>query len=234
MRSQIIRRVLLLSAFKRDLENKLHGQHLVVPTVYKAVTDHVSNPNPSKPLVLSFHGWTGGGKSFVSRMIANNLFKKGEHSPYFHHFNSIIHFRHKDMTGVCKDQLHSWIYHNVSNCARSVFIFDEMDHIPEGIMDVLAPFLGHSVHVDRVDFRKTIFIFLRNLIDHFVPFLPLERSHVRNCIIDEMKRRNLNEGENFIQEVLKELLWFPEVEQLYSTSGCKKIAHKLALAKDEL
>nr|XP_039268812.1 torsin-1A-like [Styela clava] len=73
-----------------------------------------------------------------------------------------------------------------------------------------------------------------NLIDHFVPFLPLERSHVRNCIIDEMKRRNLNRGENFIQEVLEELLWFPKVEQLHSTSGCKKVAHKLELAKDEL
>ncbi|XP_077969358.1 torsin-1A-like isoform X4 [Styela clava] len=219
-------------------------------------------------------------------MIANNLFKKGEHSPYFHQFNPNIHFRHKDKTGVYKDQLHSWIYHNVSDCGRSVFIFDEIDHISEGIMDVLAPFLGHSARVDRVDFRKTIFIFssatvaqritevafqhwrsegkreeikLRdtqemleyvaynevsvlknsklasnNYIDHFVPFLPLERSHVRKCIIDEMKRRNMHRDENVIGKVLEDLLWFPEVEQLYSTSGCKGIAHRLALVKDEL
>jgi hypothetical protein len=35
-----------------------------------------------------------------------------------------------------------------------------------------------------------------NLIDHYVPFLPLEESHVRQCIREEYRRR----GEKFPNE----------------------------------
>nr|XP_039270325.1 torsin-1A-like [Styela clava] len=272
------------TGLKRDLNSRLHGQHLVIPTVLNSISGHVNNQNPSKPLVLSFHGWTGGGKNYVSKFIVGNLFFKKEKSNFVHLFNSEIHFKNKDRVEEYKDKLHGWIYHNVSNCARSIFIFDEMDHMPEGMIDVLVPFLGHSTHIDGVDFRKTIFIFLsntggdkitevvykhwqngkkredirlrdmqeplelvaynaqsglkrsklvhKNLVDHFVPFLPLERSHVRNCVIDEIKRQNLRMDEKFINEVLKELSWFPKGVNLYSKSGCKKVAQKVSIIKE--
>lgn len=254
----------------------------MIPAVLSSVKSHTRDPNPQKPLVLSFHGWTGGGKNFVTRIITDNLFKLKDKSQYVHIFNSEIHFKHPEKINVYKDNLHSWIYHNVTKCERSIFIFDEMDHMPEGMIDVLIPFLGHSVQVDGVDFRKTIFIFLsntggdlimkavlrqwengkkreaiklrdlqsvleisaynqksglkksklvhKNLIDHFIPFLPLERSHVRSCIIDEFRRQNISKfRESDIADVLDELQWFPDNLNLFSTSGCKKIAQKIGL-----
>lgn len=30
-----------------------------------------------------------------------------------------------------------------------------------------------------------------NLIDHYIPFLPLERSHIRKCIMEEFNIRNV-------------------------------------------
>ena len=35
--------------------------------VTRALRSHLRKPSPSKALVLSFHGWTGGGKNYVAK-----------------------------------------------------------------------------------------------------------------------------------------------------------------------
>lgn len=62
---------------------------------------------------------------------------------------------------LTQDQLRSWIRGNVSACANSVFIFDEMDKLHPGIVDSITPFLDYYEQVDGVSYRKAIFIFLR-------------------------------------------------------------------------
>merc|ERR1712004_337787 len=59
------------------LETQLHGQHLVVGPVMRALRAHMRNENPAKALVLSFHGWTGNGKNFVINIVADHLYQKG-------------------------------------------------------------------------------------------------------------------------------------------------------------
>ena len=73
---------------------KLHGQHLVIESVVRAVRGHMTNKEPQKALVLSFHGWTGGGKNYVTRFIADHLYLKGLNSHYVHLFVSTLHFSH--------------------------------------------------------------------------------------------------------------------------------------------
>lgn len=58
-------------------------------------------------------------------------------------------------------QLRDWIKGNVSNCQRSLFIFDEIDQMPNGLIDTVKPFIDHYEEIDGVDYRKAIFIFLR-------------------------------------------------------------------------
>ena len=43
-----------------------------------------------------------------------------------------------------------------------MFIFDEIDKMPEGLVDAIKPFIDYHEHVQGLDFRKTIFIFLSN------------------------------------------------------------------------
>jgi hypothetical protein len=45
-----------------------------------------------KPLVMSFHGWTGSGKNFVSKFVAESLFHQGLASKFVHLFISTLHF----------------------------------------------------------------------------------------------------------------------------------------------
>ena len=43
-----------------------------------------------------------------------------------------------------------------------MFIFDEIDKMPEGMIDGIKPFIDHHENVGGKNFRKSIFIFLSN------------------------------------------------------------------------
>ena len=49
-----------------------------------------------------------------------------------------------------------------------MFIFDEMAKMPLGLINVLKPYLDHYPDVGKVDFRRSIFIFLSNTGGHLI------------------------------------------------------------------
>ncbi|CAM5163690.1 unnamed protein product [Eretmochelys imbricata] len=268
------------AALQEDLDKKLFGQHLVKKVIVKAVIGFLNNTNPKKPLTLSLHGWTGTGKNFVSKIIAESIYEGGLNSNYVHQFVSTLHFPHAHSVGHYKDQLQSWIRGNVSACGRSIFIFDEMDKMHAGLIDSIKPFLDYYEQLDGVSYRRAIFIFLsnagaekitevaldfwksgkkretmelkdveagvslsvfnnknsgfwhsslidRNLIDYFVPFLPLEYKHVKMCVRVELESRGYMVDEEIITKVADEMTYFPKEEKIYSDKGCKTVFTKL-------
>jgi len=69
-----------------------------------------------------------------------------------------------------------------------------------------------------------------NLIDHYVPFLPLELEHVKACISDEFALRGIHyPAEQYVNEVLDFVEWGPRPENLYSKTGCKRLSQKVAM-----
>ncbi|XP_034048656.1 torsin family 1 isoform X3 [Thalassophryne amazonica] len=150
------------TGLKVDLERKLFGQHIASRIILKAVNGFMSNSNPKKPLVLSLHGWTGTGKNFVSKLIAENIFREGMNSSFVHVFTSELHFPHKGEIETYKSQLQQWVKGNVTNCAHSMFIFDEMDKMHPGLIDSIKPYLDYYDKLDGVSYRKAMFIFLSN------------------------------------------------------------------------
>ncbi|XP_072310592.1 torsin family 1 isoform X2 [Eucyclogobius newberryi] len=263
-----------------DLEKRLFGQHIATRIISKAVNGFVNNDKPKKPLVLSLHGWTGTGKNFVSKMIAENLYKEGMHSSFVHVFTSELHFPHASQIETYKSQLQQWIKGNVTNCAQSMFIFDEMDKMQPGLIDSIKPYLDYYDRLDGVSYQKAIFIFLsnaggekitetaldfwkagknreeiklcdlenalslsvfnnkksglwrtclidKNLVDFFVPFLPLEYKHVVQCVLAEMEARDLEPDKGIANQVARDLIYFPKSERVFSATGCKTIISKL-------
>lgn len=74
----------------------------------------------------------------------------------------------------------------------------------------------------------------KDLIDVYVPFLPLEKKHVRKCIIAELRARNLRTDSTIVDRIANQLLYAPEEVELFSVSGCKKVNQKVDLfATDE-
>lgn len=268
------------TGLKLDLEKKLFGQHIASRIILKAVNGFMSNDNPKKPLVLSLHGWTGTGKNFVSELIAENIYKEGMDSSFVHVFASDLHFPHASLIDTYKSQLQQWIKGNVTNCGRSMFIFDEMDKMHPGLIDSIKPYLDYYDKLDGVSYRKAIFIFLsnaggesitqtaldfwkagrdrdeielrdletllslsvfnnkksglwhtslidKNLVDFFVPFLPLEYQHVVQCAMAEMEARGQRPNPKVANELAKDLVYFPKSERVFSVKGCKTIDSKL-------
>lgn len=266
-----------ITGLKAKLDEKVFGQHIAIEVVHKAIKGHIQNKNPAKALVLSFHGWTGCGKNHVSRIIADNLYRKGMDSKYTQQVIATHDFPHKQRVPEYQEKLRNFITEKVKMCERSLFIFDEVDKVPTGLMDTLRPFLEHHREVGGVDYRKTIFIFLsntgatiindfvinhwrkgnkredlkikqidpvinngafnvkgglwhselisHNLIDYFVPFLPLEKSHVKKCIEEDLKQKKRPVNTEIVNHVAN-LLQYNE-DRVFSKSGCKKVSSKV-------
>ncbi|KFO30679.1 Torsin-3A, partial [Fukomys damarensis] len=66
-----------------------------------------------------------------------------------------------------------------------------------------------------------------NLIDFFVPFLPLEYRHVRLCVRDAFLSQGLLYTEEVLDEVAKMMTYVPREEQLFSSQGCKSISQRI-------
>ncbi|KAM3912283.1 torsin-1A-like [Leptodactylus fuscus] len=150
-----------ITALKKDYNDNVFGQHLVSPVILKAVPDFWNNTNPKKPLVLSFHGWTGGGKNHVSQILVRNLYPvKTEKNKCVQLFDVTYHFSQEEK--MAKYNIKQQIHRTVQQCERAIFIFDEMDKMPPGLIDVIKPYLDNYEELDGLSFRKCIFIFLSN------------------------------------------------------------------------
>ena len=270
-----------ITGLQSSLRSRVFGQHLATETVLKAVVGHLNNESPSKALVLSFNGWTGSGKTFVSNIVAEHIFKRGLESSFVQKI--VVPHRYPSQSNVelHKRELRDLVTKSVSECPRSLFIFDETNKMPIGLIDVLSPYLDHYLDVEKIDYRKSIFIFLsnaggslindavinhwkegmkreditikqmevvinrgefnkkggfwhssvieNNLIDHFIPFMPLERSHIKMCAKADLEQKGHPVTEQILNNVADELIYFPDDLKVFSVSGCKRVSGKVDL-----
>ncbi|XP_060576785.1 torsin-1A-like isoform X1 [Ruditapes philippinarum] len=73
-----------------------------------------------------------------------------------------------------------------------------------------------------------------SLITAYIPFLPLERKHVEKCIVDGLFAREFYAHEyqvdyELVKTIADEMLYFPEFNKLFSTTGCKRVMEKIDL-----
>ncbi|KAI7794457.1 putative torsin-1A-like [Triplophysa rosa] len=135
------RNVTSASSLERDLYQNLYGQHIVSDVVLKAVSSFMTDSDPNKPLMLSFHGSAGVGKNHVAKIIAKNIYEKGDQSKHFITFMSEHHFPLKDKVDMYSAQLKQQIHQHVSSFPRTMFVFDEMDKMNPQLVKALKPFL---------------------------------------------------------------------------------------------
>ncbi|XP_056149797.1 prosalusin [Lampris incognitus] len=159
-----------------DLYKNLYGQHLAQDIVSEAVTSFLKKENPDRPLVLSFHGSSGTGKTLVSSMLGSHLYSEGMGSQYVHLFLPSIHFPLPDHVKEYQWALKSWVEGKLKECAHSIFIFDEMERMPLGVIDILKPFLGPSHVVFRTNYRKAIYVFISTTGEAVINQLALKQQ----------------------------------------------------------
>ena len=72
-----------------------------------------------------------------------------------------------------------------------------------------------------------------SLIDVYVPFLPLERRHIKLCVEKEGRDRGLRLTEAELTEIAAGLTYWPAEPGLFSTTGCKRVANRLDLYQEK-
>ncbi|ETE66180.1 Torsin-3A [Ophiophagus hannah] len=237
------------------LSKRLHGQHLAKKIVLKAIRGFLEKRQPEKALTLSFHGWSGTGKNLVARLMAEHLYRDGLKSDCVKIFISVLHFPHLNYMDLYKVELTKQITETVGLCEQSLFIFDEAEKLHPDLLNALEPYVGHNGNTDKVDYRRSIFLFLReeitmeyleqflrrdlldapdahnfllqeNLIDFLVPFLPLEYDHVKLCARDAFLARDLEFTEEMLDEVAR-MIFAPKGKKLFSAQGCKSVSQRI-------
>lgn len=256
-----------ISGLKYELQNKLYGQHLA-QEIPNYLLSHIVNESPEKALVMKFVGQSGSGKNYVSKIIAKHLYQKGTGSAFVHLYIGSNDFPHKFL-----GQLQGDIAEFTMVCDKSLFIFDDIDHMWPELMTVLKPFLICDGQDSIKNCKRNIFIFLSNigddkiaeitysvlksdqnrnslvmsdfedtlknitynkgvlkpgevkedsLIDFYVPFLPLEKEHVKLCVADVLKGRNHPVTDEILEKVSSQFF----DDNIFSPSGCKLVAQK--------
>ncbi|XP_032319551.1 torsin-3A isoform X2 [Camelus ferus] len=253
------------TGLETDLRVRLHGQHLARELVLMAVRSYLELPRPDKALALSFHGWSGTGKNFVARMLAENLYRDGLRSNCVQVFIATLHFPHPKYVDLYKMRLrsctrncwrpsgHTWntrpprtpgpsapepslffsgllsfsnlggniINEVVLNLLKAGWSREEISmehlksHLQAEIVESTDSGFGHSRLVKE------------NLIDFFIPFLPLEYRHVRLCARDAFLSQELLYTEEALDEIAKMMVYVPKEEQLFSSQGCKSISQRI-------
>nr|XP_033476350.1 prosalusin isoform X3 [Epinephelus lanceolatus] len=176
-----------------DLYKNVYGQHLAQEIVSEEVAKFLQNKSPERPLVLSFHGSSGTGKTLISSMLGNHLYGSAMSSPYVHQFVPTLHFPLPERVKEYREELKSWVQGNLTECARSVFFFDEMEKMPPGLIDVLEPFLGPSHVVFRTNYRKAIYVFIGTTGEEVINKMALE-SRQEGRDREEIKLADLQEA----------------------------------------
>ncbi|XP_063283355.1 torsin-3A [Pelobates fuscus] len=264
-----------LTGLQWDLSTRVHGQHLAKDLIVTSFQDFLEDSGPKKPLILSFHGWTGTGKNLVARIIAENLYEDGQRNRCIRIFFPQLHFPHASHLEVYKVQLEKQLRDISLRCSQPLFIFDDADKIPVALLTSIIPYITQS----ETQQTPSIFIFLSGLgstainevaltfwragrhreeitadhldrplkasirdqgdsvllwhlvteghVDVFVPFLPLERAHVKLCARDSFVARGLQYTETALDVLTKGLLFVPKEEKLFSAQGCKLVAQRI-------
>ena len=86
-----------------------------------------------------------------------------------------------------------------------------------------------TVLLEKCDISHEWHCALMSSVDCFVPFLPLQRSHVKQCIMSdaEVKHFDLNDAE--VEVVADELQYFPSNSPTFSATGCRAVTSKVDL-----
>ncbi|KAI8035473.1 torsin-like protein [Drosophila gunungcola] len=69
-----------------------------------------------------------------------------------------------------------------------------------------------------------------HVIDHYIPFLPMEKVHVVQCLEAEFRRWHRQPDKQIIVDILSSSISYDRTHGLFAISGCKTLEKKVAMA----
>lgn len=154
------------------LSSIVFGQELAIHIVVLALQNHIKNVRADiyKPLLLSFHGSSGVGKTFLSSQILHFL----PANTNILNYHPSIHYR-RETTDVHDQVLSTWLNYHLSPCTWNILIIDDAQEVNE---DVQKAFKKVFIKMKSSwSYRKLIVIFMSNFYS----------SEINNVVFDKVK-----------------------------------------------
>ncbi|CAH1272714.1 TOR1B [Branchiostoma lanceolatum] len=139
-----------ISDLEEELNRRVFGQHIAKRVVLGALSEHLGRKHGTAPLVMSFYGPSGVGKTFLSRIVSKFLSRScGVRT---HEFIIPHHFPHPEEAQLYREQVREWVRGNVSNSNRQhLFVFDEMEKVypelAEGLLLALEEDTSDAIYI---------------------------------------------------------------------------------------
>lgn len=133
-----------------DFNEKIFGQPIATQLVPRLIKKHLQDPKPKKPLVLSFHGYTGIGKNYLFDLIARKIYPRYNDTGESRFVQKYI------STHMLNDNLQKSIANNLDKCGMGMILIDEIDKYPEKYLDDIYPLLDYVS-----PFPRAIFVLIR-------------------------------------------------------------------------
>ncbi|KAF6038282.1 hypothetical protein EB796_003409 [Bugula neritina] len=144
--------------FYQHLQSTIYGQHIATATIAKLIGNHLEKS--TQPLTVTFQGPTGVGKSYASRKVAEAVFTLGLESRFVHFWSGATLFTDVEKKSHYEKQIKDWVSTNISSCPHQLFVFDEVDEMPDGLLNVLRSYISPSPGDRSADYSKAIYIFI--------------------------------------------------------------------------
>lgn len=155
------------------------GQQEAVDGLLSHLRDYLSTYAHSEPLVVSLHGPSGVGKSYLGRLLARH-FRSVVGEALVLQYYVLHHCPREADAPHCAHNLSTVITETVTQAEEEekipLFIFDEVEHMPGDILDMLWTTVASR---DANEYQNAIYLLLSNLgQEHIIKYMLHNSSSV--------------------------------------------------------
>ncbi|KAK9392343.1 torsin-4A [Crotalus adamanteus] len=152
-----------LDGLEKTMAREVFGQPLVIERVMGLLKDYLATHVHNKPLVISFNGPSGVGKSHIGWLLAKHFRSvMGSHSVL--HYFTVHHCPNDTSVSTCQLELSETIGDMVVQAEMEgvipVFILDEVEFMPNPLLETLGGFFQKN---QTNEYLNAIYILISNL-----------------------------------------------------------------------
>ncbi|XP_053328318.1 torsin-4A [Spea bombifrons] len=152
-----------LDGLEKNMKREVFGQPVAIEKTITILKDYLATHYHNKPLVISFNGPSGVGKSHMGRLLAKHFRSVMDDDFILQYYVRHKCPKHSDVP-ACKAELSGVISHMISQAEIEekipVFIFDEMEAMPPVLLDVLQ---GYFQLNQTNEYLNAVYILISSL-----------------------------------------------------------------------
>lgn len=187
-----------LDGLEKTMAREVFGQPMVIERVMGLLKDYLATHVHNKPLVISFNGPSGVGKSHIGWLLAKHFRSvMGSHSVL--HYFTMHHCPNGTAVSTCQLELSETVGEMVAQAEMEevtpVFILDEVEFMPDTLLETLGGFFQKN---QTNEYLNAVYILISNLGGE-----EITRHFLQNVSDDSLQPQKTMEA---LQSVLRPIL----------------------------